>query len=100
MPFVATARATTQFIGRGLPKCEAPLPHCFIRDDDASLGQKLFNIAKTEREAEIQPHRVAGNFRRETVAFVIGSRFVCFHKAILSGSVAKKNLSSSETNIF
>ena len=44
VPFVATARATTtQFIGRGLTKFEAPLPHRFIGHDDPALGQKFLN---------------------------------------------------------
>jgi hypothetical protein len=35
---VATTRAATaQFIGRGLTKCEAPLPHLFIGHDDPVL---------------------------------------------------------------
>lgn len=31
-----------------------------------------------------QIDHVTDNFRRETVAFVIGSKFVCFHNAILA----------------
>jgi hypothetical protein len=84
MPFVATARATTQFIGVGLPKFEAPLPDGFRGDDDASLCQKLFNITKTEGETEIQPDTVTDNFRREAKAFLLGGRLMCFHEAILS----------------
>src|SRR5438477_420322 len=72
VPFVATARvAATQFIGVGLPKCEAPLPHGFIRHDDASLGEKLFDVAKTQRKTKIQPHRMADNDWWEAIAFVI-----------------------------
>src|ERR1700726_2533260 len=60
MPRIATARAmTTQLVGVRLPKFEAPLTHRFVGDDDPALGQKLFDIAKTEREAEIQPHSMA-----------------------------------------
>ena len=46
VPFVATARAATQFIGRGLTKCEAPLPHRFIGHGDPALGQKF--LTRTE----------------------------------------------------
>jgi len=54
MPFISRFRtATAQFVGIHLPKLKAPLTHCFIRHDDSALRQKLFNIAKTEREAEI-----------------------------------------------
>src|SRR6266704_6322255 len=85
VPFVATARAAmTQFIGIGLTKFEAPLPHRFIRDQNASLGHELFDVAKTEREAEVQPHTMTDHFRREAKAFVLGSGGFCFHEAILS----------------
>jgi len=47
VPCVATARArTTPFIGRGLPTCEAPLPHRFRGHDDPALGQKF--LTRTE----------------------------------------------------
>ena len=47
VPFVATARATTtQFIGRGSTKCEAPLPHRFRGHGDPALGQKF--LTRTE----------------------------------------------------
>src|SRR6266487_9146 len=85
MPFVPTARtAVAQFIGVGLSKLQAPLMDGFIREDDTALGHQLFDISITEGETEIQPHTVADNFRRETEAFVIGSRVVCFHETILS----------------
>ncbi len=81
IPLVATTRAATaQFIGIGLTKCEAPLPHRFIGHDDPALGQKFLNIAKTEREAEIQPHRVADNLRREKEPLVIGAVVCVFMK--------------------
>src|SRR5258708_28997985 len=85
MPFVTAARATTaQLVGVRLPKFEAPLPNRFIGDDDPTLGKKLFNITKTEREAEIQPDGVANDFRRKAKAFVVDSYSVCFHEAILA----------------
>ena len=85
MPFVATARtATTQFIGRGLPTREAPLPYGFIGHGAPTLCEKLFDISVTEREAEIQPDRVTANFRWEAKAFVDGSSGVCFHAMSMS----------------
>jgi hypothetical protein len=36
----------------------------------------------TERETEIEPHRMADDFWRETKTVVIGRNAVCFHKAI------------------
>src|SRR5260370_28669319 len=85
VPFVSTTRATTtQFIGIRLPKFQTPLSNRFIGDDDSALGQKLFNITKTEREAEIQPDCVANDFRRKAETFVVESNSVCFHEAILA----------------
>ena len=66
------------------PNAQAPLTHGFVGHDDPALGQKLFDIAKTEREAEIQPDCVADDFRRKAVASVIGSSGGCFHEAILT----------------
>ena len=84
MPCVSTTRAAAQLIGVGLPKFEAPLPDGFIRDDDPALRQNFFNITKTEREAEIQPHRVTDHLRGETEPFVVWGSGVCFHEAILA----------------
>ncbi|EFH81112.1 hypothetical protein Krac_1799 [Ktedonobacter racemifer DSM 44963] len=69
VPCVSTMGATaTKFIRVGLPKLQAPLSHGFIAHDYSSLCQKLFHITKTEREAKIQPHRVAHDFRRDTIS--------------------------------
>ena len=73
-----------QFIGVHLPKFQAPLPNRFIGDHDPALCQQFFNIAKAEREAEIQPHRVADDFRWEAESFVIGGSGVCFHTTTLT----------------
>ncbi|GHO72216.1 hypothetical protein KSC_111080 [Ktedonobacter sp. SOSP1-52] len=46
--------------------------------------QKLFDIAKTERETKIQPDSMADDCRRKAVAFVVGRSGGCFHEAILA----------------
>jgi hypothetical protein len=85
MPFgAATRTAFASFIGRGLTKFETPLPHRFRGHDDPTLRQKLLDIAKTERETNIQPHRMADDFRWKAKAFVIRGSSVCFHEAILA----------------
>src|SRR5258708_36251385 len=85
MPFVTTTRTPPpQFIGVRLPKFQAPLPHRFIGDDDPTLLQKMFHIAKTERETKIQLHSMADDFRWKAKAFIIGRNAVCFHAAILA----------------
>jgi hypothetical protein len=85
VPFVPTTRAAAaQLIGVGLPKFEAPLPDGFIGDDDSTLRQNFLNIAKTERETEIQPNSVTDNLRWETETFVVWRSSVCFYEAILA----------------
>jgi hypothetical protein len=86
MPFVSTTRATTtEFIGGGLPKRANTIAGRFHRSRQSRAARRpLFDITKTERETEIQPHRVAHDFRREAETFVIGSNAVCFHEAILT----------------
>lgn len=59
------------------------MSNSFIRDDGPTLCEKLFDIAETEQEAEIQPDGVTDNFRWKAKAFIIGSSDVCFHAAIL-----------------
>jgi hypothetical protein len=43
------------------------------------VRRPFLNITETEREAEIEPDRVADNFWWEAKAFGIGSSGVCFH---------------------
>jgi hypothetical protein len=50
----------------------------------ATDREKYLNIAKTEREAEIQPNRVADDFRWEAKAFVARSSGACFHEVMLA----------------
>jgi hypothetical protein len=53
MPCIANLATTMfQFIGRRLPTFQTPLPDGFISQHSLSLGHQLFNVAKTEREAE------------------------------------------------
>jgi len=49
-----------------------------------AVRRPFFDIAKTEREAEIQPNCVADNFRWEAKAFVAWSSGVRFHEALLA----------------
>jgi len=84
VPLVATARATTaQFIGVSLTELQTPLTHRFIGQRNATLGHEFFDVAKTEREAEIQPDAVTDDFGRKAVSFVLGSRCVRLQIALL-----------------
>ena len=49
---------------------QAPLTDRLVGDGDAPLGQQAFDVPEAERESVIQPHRVADDLRRESVAAV------------------------------
>src|SRR3954447_25988261 len=71
MPFVSSSRQTPPDpVGEVLAELEPPLPHALLADDDAACGQHLLDHAQAEREAEVQPYRVADHLRWETVAGV------------------------------
>src|SRR5262249_43335777 len=59
-----------------------PYPDSFVRNKNAAFGQKIFHITEAETEAMIGPHRIADDFRRETVSVVTGSGTL--HGRILS----------------
>jgi hypothetical protein len=62
-------------------KLPAPGPNRFVRHRDATFGKEIFNIAKAEREAMIQPNGVADDLRRKPVAAIQG-----FHRSIVAHS--------------
>jgi len=64
------------------PEFPAPSSDGFVRNKDAALGQEIFHITQAETEAMIDPHRIADDFRRETVSVVTGSD--ALHGRILS----------------
>jgi len=73
VPLVARSRAAPALAVRvHLAELPAPLAHCLIRDDDAARGEQFLHIAIAEREAEVQPDRVADDLRREALAGVVG----------------------------
>src|SRR6516162_4779545 len=79
MPFVADAREpATDPVGELLAKFARPLPHRFVADDDAASGQQLLHHTKTEREAKIQPHRMADDLGGEPIPGVAGAS-ACGH---------------------
>ena len=54
-------------VGEGLAELERPLPHGLVADHDAPCRQHLLDHAQAEREAEIEPDRVADHLGREAV---------------------------------
>jgi hypothetical protein len=71
VPFVAWLRpSVSELIGVLLAKCPAPLADSFIRHDDASCTEQLFDVSIAEAETEIQPDAVADDLRREAMVLI------------------------------
>ena len=71
VPYVATARrAPTDAIGEFAAEFEAPLPDRLVGYRDAAGGQHLLGHAQAQREAKIQPYRVADDLSRVPMAGV------------------------------
>jgi hypothetical protein len=47
-----------------------PLANGFVGHENPSLSQEIFDVAQAEREAMIEPHRVADDLRGKTVSLV------------------------------
>jgi hypothetical protein len=70
-------------VGEALAKFLAPTPYRFIGDDDASFGQKQFDIPQAEAEHVIEPDGVADDLGGEAMT-VAGVRWR-LHAANLAG---------------
>jgi hypothetical protein len=69
MPLVAAAgRAAAEFIGEVLAELQAPLAHRLVGQEDAASGQHFLHVAVAQREAKIQPYRMADDLGRIAVA--------------------------------
>src|SRR3954453_18563518 len=69
VPFVSgTEQPPADPVGEVLAELERPLPPALVAHDDAARGQHLLDHAQAEREAEVQPYRLADHLRWETVA--------------------------------
>jgi hypothetical protein len=51
---------------------EAPLPDALMTDNDTPLGQDQLHVAQAQAEKVVQPHGMADDLGRETVAGVGG----------------------------
>jgi len=61
---------SSEFVGVGEAKFERPATDGFVTDIDATLGQQILDIAKAQRKAEIQPHRMLDDFGWKTMAAI------------------------------
>ena len=57
-------------VGAELP---APLPHGFVRHDDAPLGKEILDIPEAQAVSVIEPYGVADDGRRKAMPQVAGS---------------------------
>src|SRR6476646_2077462 len=63
-------RSSTQVVGITLAELEAPFSDGFVSKDHAAHCQHFFDIAKAQREAEIQPNAMANDLGREAMTMV------------------------------
>jgi len=54
-------------MGKELSEFQRPAADGLVADLDPALGHEVFDVAKAQRETEIQPNRVADDVRRESV---------------------------------
>ena len=47
-----------------------PAAHGLVRDRDPALGEQILDVAKAEREPEIEPNRLMYDLRRESISGV------------------------------
>jgi hypothetical protein len=57
-------------IGEALARLQAPLPHRFMADDDATSSQDLVHVAQAEGKAKIEPDSGGDDVRREAATGV------------------------------
>ncbi len=69
VPLVAATRGCrTDTLRDRQTELRRPAPHRFVRKLDSPCRQHLLNHAQAEREPVIQPHRVADDVRRKSIA--------------------------------
>jgi hypothetical protein len=84
-----------------LAELERPLSHGLVADDDAAGREHLLDRAPTHREAEIQPDRVADDFRRKALAGVDGTCALAHAADYRSGSaVASRPVLTSRRGVL
>src|SRR5207248_4347880 len=71
-PVARSWAAPSKPAGEPGPELQNPPPHRFIGNLQASLGQKLLDVAVAQGEPEIKPDRVLDDRRREAVSAVGG----------------------------
>jgi hypothetical protein len=70
-----------ELMGMGLPKLPAPIPHGFVRENDATCGHQFFGVPVTEAETKVQPDTVADDLCRKPMALIQGDWWSRVHAA-------------------
>jgi len=60
----------SQLLGEGVAELQTPLPHRLIADGDPAFGQQLFDLAKAQAKAVVQPHGVTDDFRGKAMVLI------------------------------
>src|SRR3954469_5133662 len=99
VPLVAgTGQPPPDLVRERLAELEAPLPNGLVADRDAASGQQLLDHPQGEREAEVEPHGVADDLRREPVAGVGGLARRC-HAGPVAGCPPPRKRSHADLRV-
>src|SRR5215213_9327795 len=99
MPLVARRRQPPPDpVGKVLAELARPLPHGLVTDDDAACGQHLLDHAQAEREAKVEPNRMADDLGRKAVASIAGANG-CRHRVRLPALLPIRKPASSQVDM-
>jgi hypothetical protein len=95
MPFVTGLRTPmAELIGILLAEFATPFPNRFVRDDDATGEQQLFDVPVAEAEAEVQPDAMVDDLHREAVVLIVVRR-ECAHTPSMAHWLDRDNCPTS-----
>lgn len=67
-----------------------PSANCLVRSHNPTLGQRVLDVAQTEREPKIQPDRLTNDLGREAIADITEfgrlDWLICFGKSRKPGA--------------
>src|SRR4051794_36275136 len=92
-----TGEPAPDLVGKRLAELARPLPDRLVADADAAGRQKLIHHAQAQREAEVEPDRVADDLGRKAIAGVAGAGGRC-HLVRLPSLVPHRKPASSQVD--
>ena len=60
-----------QIVSIGCTELQTPIPNCLLRNNAASLGKQVFDVAKAHREPMAQPDGVTDDFRWKAMPSIL-----------------------------